>query len=160
MDATAWATIALLLFLAVVWRMGAFKGVAASLDKRAEGIARELSEARRLRSEAEVLLRQYQSRREQAESEARAIVAEAKLEAAQLRQDLRRQLDQDLARREAQTEERIARAETQAGAEVRSVAAKAAIETAERLLVARVTPSVQAQLVDAGAQELGRKLAS
>lgn len=160
MDATAWATIALLLFFAVAWRMGAFKGVASSLDKRSETIARELSEARRLRSEAEGLLRQYQSRREQAEAEARALVAEAKVEAAQLRQELRRQLEQDLQRREKQTEERVLRAEAQAAAEVRSAAVTAALEAAERLLKAKITPGVQAQLVESGAAELGRKLAS
>lgn len=160
MSETAWATLALLLFLALAWRMGAFKGVANSLDQRAAAISRELSEARRLRSEAETLLRQYQGRREQAEAEARAIVAEAKVEAAQLRQELRRQLEMDLQRRERMAEERVQRAEAQAAAEVRTTAAQAALEAAERLLKAKITPGVQAQLVEAGARELGRKLAS
>lgn len=160
MDETAWATLALVIFLAVIWRMGAFKGMAAALDKRSTGIATELNEARRLREEAEALLQQYQSRRASAEAEARAIVAEARVEAVSLREELRRQLDQDLARREKQAEERMLRAEAQAAAEVREAAARAAIATAERLLVARVTPAVQARLVEAGAGELTRKFAS
>lgn len=158
MDATAWATLSLGVFLGLVWRMGAFKLVAANLDKRAADIAQQLADAKRLRSDAEALLTQYQARSDQAQSESRALLAEAKADVAALQQDLRAQLDRDLQRREHQAQERISRAEDQARAEIHGIAARAAIEAAERLLEARVSPAVQSTLVSAGIAEMQRKL--
>lgn len=159
MDATAWATLSLGLFLGLVWRMGAFKTMAANLDKRAAEIAQQLADAKRLRGEAEALLQQYQDRSGQAQSEARALIAEAKADAAALRQDLRAQLDKDLQRREQQAQERISRAEAQASAEIRAIAARSAIEAAERMLGSQVDASMQSALVSAGIGDMQRKLA-
>lgn len=158
MDATAWATLSLGLFLGLVWRMGAFKALAANLDKRAAEIAQQLADAKRLRSEAEALLQHYQGRAAQAESEARALLAEARADASALRQDLRAQLDRDLLRREQQAQERISRAEAQASAEIRGIAAKAAIEAAEGILRSRMDSALQADLVAAGIGQMQRLL--
>lgn len=159
MDATAWATLSLGLFLGLVWRMGAFKALAANLDKRAAEIAQQLADAKRLRTDAEALLQHYQSQSSQAQSEARALLAEAKADAAALRQDLRAQLDRDLLRREQQAQERISRAEAQASAEIRAIAARSAIEAAERILESQVDPQTHAGLITAGIGEMRLKLA-
>jgi F-type H+-transporting ATPase subunit b len=66
-------------------------------------------------------------------------------------------LEAELARREAMTAERIQRAEATAMAEVRSVAADAAVEAAEALLRQRLSPADQARLVVEGAKELAAR---
>jgi F-type H+-transporting ATPase subunit b len=72
MDATQWATFwvfaALVVFLGALVYLKVPGMAVAALDKRAEKIKAELEEARRLREEAEALLREYQRKRGEAES--------------------------------------------------------------------------------------------
>ena len=69
-DATFWALIALIIFLAVMVYLKAPGIVTAALDKRADTIRKELDEARRLREEAQALLADYQRKGREAETEA------------------------------------------------------------------------------------------
>lgn len=160
MDNTAWAAIALVLFLLAAWRMGAFKGMAGALDKRAHAIANSLAEAGRLRAEAETLLKQSQDQSRLAEAEAQAIIAEAHRDAQSLRLKLQQALEADLARRSRQAEERIARAEARAVADVQAAAARAAVAAAEQQLREAMTPALQAQLVSQGGDEVRARMAS
>jgi F-type H+-transporting ATPase subunit b len=156
-DAKIWIAIGIGVFLLLVQRMGGFKAIADGLDARGQRIANELSEAERLRAEAEALLAKAKARQAAAEEEAKGIVAQAKSDADALRVEAKRELEADLKRREALTEERIQRAEAKAQADVRSAAADAAIEAAERLLKTNLTPDRQAALVAEGARELARR---
>ena len=54
-----WAAVAFVLFIAIVWRAGAFGAIASALDDRTARIRRELDEARKLREEAEKVLAEY-----------------------------------------------------------------------------------------------------
>ena len=67
MDATFWALIALILFLALIAYMKVPGMIAKSLDGRADKIRNELDEARRLREEAQQLLAEYQRKRKDAD---------------------------------------------------------------------------------------------
>ena len=69
MDASAWALVGLLLFLALIAYLKVPGTVGASLDKRADNIRKELDDARKLREEAQSLLADYQRRRQEAEAE-------------------------------------------------------------------------------------------
>lgn len=160
MDNTAWAALALVLFLVVIWRMGAFKGMTGALDKRAQSIASSLAEAARLRGEAEALLQKSKDQQRLAEAEAQAIIAEAHRDAQALRAKLQQELEADLARRSRQAEERIARAEARAVADVQAAAARAAVAAAEQQLREAVSPAVQAQLVAQGASDVRTRMAS
>src|SRR4051794_15660289 len=80
-DPEFWVGIGTLIFIAIVLWQKVPALVAKSLDARAAAIAKELDDARRLRGEAETLLAEYQKKRATAESEAGAILAEAKAEA-------------------------------------------------------------------------------
>ena len=93
MDATFWAFVGLILFLALVVYFGAPAAMGKSLDARAERIRHDLDEARRLRDEAQQLLAEYQRKRKEAEQEAGDIVAAAEREAdakARYKRDARR----------------------------------------------------------------------
>lgn len=129
-----------------------------ALDDRADRIRQELDEARRLREEAQALLCDYQRKREAAEEEAKAIVEQARREADALASETRKGLVETLERRTKLAEEKIARAEAQALAEVRSVAVDTAIAAAERLLQTKVTPASGAELVDQSIRSLKSKL--
>jgi F-type H+-transporting ATPase subunit b len=138
MNATQWATFwvfaALVVFLGALVYLKVPGMAVAALDKRAEKIKAELEEARRLREEAEALLREYQRKRGEAESEAAAIVDQAKREAEALGQEARARIEDYVVRRTKAVEARIAQAETQAVAEVRSRAIDVATAAASRIL--------------------------
>jgi F-type H+-transporting ATPase subunit b len=129
-----------------------------ALDERADRIRQELDEARRLREEAQELLADYQRKREAAEEEAKAIVEQARREADALTSETRKGLIESLERRSKIAEEKIARAEAQALAEVRSVAVDTAVAAAERVLASKVSAQAGAPLVDQSIRGLRGKL--
>lgn len=75
MDATFWAFIALVIFVAIVVYMKVPGMIGRTLDERADRIKKELEEARTLREEAQQLLAEYHRKRKEAEKEAGDIVA-------------------------------------------------------------------------------------
>lgn len=156
-DSKFWVGAGLVLFFALVFYAGAHKAVFNSLDDRAAAIRDELARAEALRREAEALLKQYSARKDAAEAEAARIVEQAKADADTMRREAERQLAADLQRRERQVEERIARAEQAAAAEVRSVAADAAIAAAENLLRGPDGAAAHGRLVGQGAVELAER---
>jgi F-type H+-transporting ATPase subunit b len=133
-DAELFVAIGFAIFLGVLGWVGAHRKLAAALDQRVNRIKSELAEAERLRTEAETLLASFEKKREEAEAEAKAIVAQAKTEAELLAKEARERLEEFVARRTKQVEEKIAQAEAQAAAEVRASAAEAAVRVAEAVL--------------------------
>jgi F-type H+-transporting ATPase subunit b len=129
-----WVLIATLVFLAIAWKVGGFSQLTAALDKRAERIQAELDEAKALRAEAQSLLDDYRRKQQEAQADADAIVASAKAEAERLRVESIAKAEEFVARRTKLAEQKIAQAETQAVAEVRSAAADAAVKAASTVL--------------------------
>ena len=157
-DATFFVLVAFLLVLGVLWRMGAHKAIVGALDKRSQKIADELDQARKLREDAQELLAQYQRRQLEAEDEAKGIIEQARRDAAALAGEQRKKINEQIARRAKAAEEKIARAEAQALAEVRGQTADMAIEIARRLLKERMDQGAQAALVDRAISEVRSKL--
>jgi F-type H+-transporting ATPase subunit b len=149
----------LAVFFLIVWRAGGFAAITNMLDARAKKIETDLAEAANLRAQAAKLLADYEAKRLAAEAEAAAIVSQARQDADALRAQAAKDLDAELARREAMTAERIQRAEATAFAEVRGVAADAAIEAAEALLRQRLGAGDQSRLIAQGAKELAVRFA-
>ncbi len=139
MDATFWALVALVIFLAVVIYLKVPGKIAEGLDKRADTIRDELDEARRLREEAQALLAEYQRKQREAEAEAEDIVREAKADAERLTAETNQALEEMIERRTKAAEAKIAQAEVQAVAEVRTMAADLAVAAAGRVLSEKVT---------------------
>lgn len=132
--------------------------VTAALDKRAQDIAKELDEARRLREEALALLVSYQRKQTEAMKEAEGIVAQAKLEAERLAQETRKNMQAQVERRQALAEDKIRQAETQAVQEVRAAAADIAVSAARTIIAEKVDASKDARLVENSIAELSSKL--
>ncbi len=146
MDATAWATVGLVIFLGIIVYLKVPGMVTRSLDERAKRISNELDEARRLREEAQQLLAEYQRKRKEAEQEAEAIVEAAKREAETLVREGRARTEDYITRRNAMAEQKIGQAERDAVNEVRARAVDIAIAATAKVLADKVDSSVEAEL--------------
>ncbi|MEZ5852974.1 MAG: F0F1 ATP synthase subunit B [Hyphomicrobiaceae bacterium] len=153
-----WVLIAFLIFVGLLVYLKVPGTLTKGLDDRAESIRKELDEARRLRQEAQDLLTEYQQKQKQAEMEAKAIVEEAQREADAIKTEGARQLKEQLERRARLAEEKIARAEAQAVAEVRGTAIELATAAAERVLAERAKGEVGQTLVDQAIRDLKGRL--
>lgn len=158
MDATFFAFVGLLIFLGIVIYMKVPGTIASSLDKRADTIRNELSEAKRMREDAQALLADYQRKAKEAESEAESIISEAKAEARRMTEETGKALAEMIERRTKAAELKIAQAETQAVAEVRSIAADVAIAAARSVLSAKVAGSTADTLIVKGIADVKAKL--
>ena len=130
-----WVAVAFVAFVLILLYYKVPKLIAKSLDDRAEGIRKELDEARRLRDEAQALLADYQKPSTATSARRReAIVNQAKHEADAFAHESREALKDMVERRTKLAEEKIARAEAQAVDEVRAAAVDTAMTAAERIL--------------------------
>jgi F-type H+-transporting ATPase subunit b len=134
LDQTFFALLALVIFIGIVLYMGAHKKAAAALDDRAALISKELNDAKQLRLDAEKLLADYKQKRVDAEKEAETIVSQAKSAAKQYGEEARKKLNETIARRTKQAEQKIAQAEAAAAKDVRGSATDLAIAAAAKLI--------------------------
>jgi F-type H+-transporting ATPase subunit b len=157
-EAEFWVAIAFLVFVGVLGYFGVHRMLIKGIDGRRDLIKAELDEARRLKAEAEALLAQYRRKQHEAEQEAQAIVAGAKAEAERLAAEAETKLEEFVARRTKMAESKIAQAEAQALADVRSAAAEAAVAAAETILTRTVKDKVADDLISKGIADLKGKL--
>jgi F-type H+-transporting ATPase subunit b len=153
-----WVTVAFLVFVGVLLYYKVPAVIAKVLDERADGIRKELDEARRVREEAQTLLADYQRKHRSVGEEAEAIVAQARHEAAAFAEETRRALKEQLERRTKLAEEKIARAEGQAVDEVRAAAVDLAIAAAEKILREKASGAAAAALIDQSIRDLKTRL--
>lgn len=156
-DAAFWAFLALVVFLGVVIYVRAPSVITGMLDNRIQKIKDDLDEAKRLREEAQALLAEYGRKRKEAESEAEDIIVAAQEEAERMRAEAAEALKDMVARRTRTVEQKIALAEAQALAEVRSRSADVAIEAARIILTQKMGEHGNA-MVESAIKEVGKKL--
>lgn len=155
-DATGWVSIAMLAVIALMLWKKVPAAIGRALDKKIAGIRDQLEEASRLRAEAEALKSEYEAKaaaadgearqmRERAQSEADAIVAQARIDAETL-----------VERRTRMAEDKIAAAERSAIAEIRSTAANAAAVAAAQLIAERHDAASDKVMTDRAIAGLGR----
>ncbi len=157
-DSKFWVAIPVILFLLFVAYKGAFRAMGKALDDRAEKIRAELDEARRLREEAQTLLASYQRKQKEAETQAEAIVKQARVDAENMASQARKDLAESLERRMAQAEAKIANAEIKAMSEVKAKAADLAMNTAEKLLRTELSAADKSKLIADGIKQMGSAL--
>ncbi|WP_112944526.1 MULTISPECIES: F0F1 ATP synthase subunit B [unclassified Rhizobium] len=146
LDATFFAFVGLVLFLALIVYLKVPGMMATSLDDRADQIRNELSEAKRLREEAQHLLAEYQRKRKEAEAEAAHILAAAEREAEMFTAEAKKKTEEFVANRTAVSEAKIKQAEADAMKAVRAAAVDLAIAAAETVLVKKADAKVQSEL--------------
>ena len=158
MDATYWATISLFAFIGLLFYLKVPGMLTKALDDRSDQIRNELSEARRLREEAQRLLSDYQKRRGEAEEEAKSIVDAAHREAENLSAEAEAKTAEYVARRTALAEEKIGQAEAQAVAEVKAAAVDVAVKAAGRILSSKVEGKTQDDLFKQSLSEVRERM--
>jgi F-type H+-transporting ATPase subunit b len=153
-----WVAVSFFLFVGTLFYFGVHKKVAAALDARAARIAKELEEAERLRVEAEKVLADYRRKQGEAVREAQGIIDLASKESEILAAETRRSMKEHFDRRMKLTEDKIARAETEALREVREAAAEAAVAAAQIVIAQQLTPDTADKLVKQGIDALKGRL--
>ena len=158
MTAEFWVAAAFVMFGMVVVYAGAHKTILSSLDGRAARIRSELEDAARLKQEAAALLAEYKKKTANAEQEAAAIIEGAKADAERLAAEAHAKLEEFVARRTKMAEAKIAQAETQALADVRSIAADVAASAAEKVMTLAAKGALAEQLIARGIDDVKKKL--
>jgi len=157
LDNTFWTAAAFFTFLGLMIYLKAHKMLTKSLDSKINKIQSDLDEAKNLREEAQALLAKYERKRKSAQSEADDIIAAAEEEAIRIAEEAKASLEEMIARRTKSVEEKIAQAESQAIAEVRSRSAEIAVEAAKLLLVEQMSNKGNA-LIDEAIKDVGAHL--
>ena len=153
-----WVAVAFVILMAVFAYVGVHRTLLTALDHRAERIKAELDEARALKDDAAKLLAEYKAKRASAEREAAEIIANAKADAERIAVEAKAKMEDFVARRTKTAESKIALAEAQALADVRSAAANAAVAAASTILSQSVKGSVADDLLTKGIAEVRAKL--
>src|SRR5262245_44733566 len=136
-DPEFWVLLAAVIFAVIVWKP-AKRAIIGALDARAEHIRQELEAARKLCEEAQEALATCQRKRQEAATEAEAIIAHARDEAARIASQSARDLEDMLRRRQLLAEERIAQEEAKAVAEIRAATVDVAISAARQVITAQL----------------------
>jgi F-type H+-transporting ATPase subunit b len=157
-SAEFWVAVAFVIFWGILFYYGVPRRIVSSLDSRGKRVADELAEARRLRADAEALLREYEAKRAAAEREAADIVSAAREEAERLARDTQERMAEFVRRRTAAAETKIAQAEAQAAAEVRAAAVDAAVRASEQVLRGELSGPAAETLVTSSLGDVSRKL--
>ena len=157
-DPEFWVAVAFVILIGVFVYFGIHSTVLKALDHRSDRIKAELDDARRLKDEAAKLLAEYQARHASAEREARDIIESAKAEAERIASEAKTKMEDFVARRTKTAESKIALAEAQAVADVRSAAANAAVTAASSILSQSVKGQIADDLLAKGIAEVRQKL--
>lgn len=153
-----WVAVAFVILLGVFAYVGVHRTVLTTLDHRRDRIKAELDDARRLKQDAAKLLAEYQARHASAEKEAQDIITQAQAEAERIATEAKAKMEDFVTRRTKTAESKIALAEAQAIADVRSAAANAAVAAASAIMSQSVKGSVADDLLAKGIAEVRQKL--
>ncbi|HWE99597.1 MAG TPA: ATP F0F1 synthase subunit B [Caulobacteraceae bacterium] len=156
-DAHFWVTMALVVFIFILWRAKVFPMIGATLDKERHRVQAQLDEAAALRAEAQAMLDQVNIRRAETERAAAEMLAAAEADAGRMREEAQTALEEQIRRRGQMAERQIALAEAQAASQVKAAAADLAAQAAELVLAARVGKSKSDVLVDQALQGLSTR---
>lgn len=155
LDATAWVSLAMVIFIAVLLWKKVPSAIGGALDKRIAGIRAQLDEASKLRAEAEALKAEYEAKMTAAAKEAEDMRARAEEEAGHIMDQAKTDATNLITRRQKMAEDKIAAAERAAIAQVRAKAAQAATAAAATLIAEHHDAAADKALVDGTIKGLG-----
>ncbi len=150
--------LAFILFIAVLIYYKVPLKVGGMLDKRSQGIASEIEEAKKLQEDARKLLADYERKQREVQEQADRIVAHAKDEAQVAADQAQEDLKKSIERRMAAAEDQIASAQAQAVRDVRDKAVVVAIAAARDIIARQMTAADGDRLIDDGISQVDAKL--
>jgi F-type H+-transporting ATPase subunit b len=156
--AESWVLVSFILFLALLAYLKVPAMLGKMLDERSAKIAKDLDDAKNLRTEAAALLDEYKKKRADAEKQAQDILSSAKADAEAYGVEAKRKLSEALDRRAKQAEQKIAQAETAAIKDVRNAATDLAIGAATKTLKDRSKGAGGEGLIDESVNTVKNRL--
>lgn len=155
LDSYGWVGLAFLVFVVILWRVGAFRMIASALDARADKVRADLAEAAALRAEAEAMKAKAAADAAAAAADARAMLANAEVEAQRIVEQAGRDAEVAIVRRTRLAEDRIAAEARAAEADLRARSADVTVAAARAILAARA--EALEPLTDAAIASLDRR---
>lgn len=153
-----WVGVGLLLFFGILVWAGVPRLVAGMLDSKAATIQADLDEAARLRAQAEAMLAEIREQRDAAERQSAEMLKAAEEDAKRLAIEAKAKLEEQITRRAALAERKIAAAEAQAADDVKAAAVDLATLAAEKLLAARLAGAKSDPAADEAIKGLAARL--
>jgi F-type H+-transporting ATPase subunit b len=148
-----WGVVSFVVLFAILAKY-AFPAVNKAMVARTEKIRNNLDEAQKVRDEAETILADYQRQLADARGEANRIIEEARQAAEQLRQDMVRRADEEVAELRQRNAEDLRAAQERAISQLQSQVRNLALELAEKVVGANLDRDRNLQLVDQYIAEL------
>ncbi|NIJ16960.1 F0F1 ATP synthase subunit B [Sphingobium vermicomposti] len=155
MDATAWVSLAMAVFIVILMVKKVPGLIGGVLDGRIAQIKSQLAEASKLRAEAEALKAEYEAKLAAAAGEADAMRKSAESDAATLLEDAKVNAAALVARRQKMAEDKIGAAERAAIADIRNKTVAAATSAAAALIAQKHDSKADRALVDGAIKGLG-----
>ena len=148
-----WGSLAFLIVFLLMWKY-AFPSVKKGMDARTERIRDSLSTAEQAKTDAQNVLEEYQRQLADARNESNRIIEEARQAAEQLRHDMVRRADDEVAELRRRNAEDLQIAQERAIAQLQSQVRNLAIELAEKVVGQNLDRDRNLQLVDQYIAEL------
>ncbi len=157
LDATGWVYVGVSIFFILCFAVGkVHTKIAEGLDAQIAEKSKALAEADAIRKEAEALLKKAQKQFDDSANDAKDIVKQAEGEAATLISNAEEEAKAIVATRQKMAKDKIAAAERNALADVRSKAADAAIAAATMIIAEKHDGTADKGLVDIAIGDIGK----
>lgn len=151
-----WGSLSFVILLLAMWKF-AFPAVQKSMQARTDKIRNNLDEAEKVRTEAQMILEEYQKQLADARSEANRVIEEARQAADQLRQDMVRRADEEVAEMRRRNIEDLRAAQERVMGQLQQQVRDLAIELAEKVVGANLDRTRNLALVDQMIAELNAR---
>lgn len=155
-DTNIWMIFSFIIFAFILLKAGK-SAVLSMVDERIAKIKAELEEAENLHTEAQELLAQYQRKHANAVKESEEIIENAEIYATKIRKQAKKELKENITRREEQLTDRIERMKENAILEIQQHAANIAIDAAREVIIANFDKKVDKLLIDETIQDVKTK---
>ncbi len=157
-DESFWVAIAFVTVLGVFLYYRFPRKLLGMLDKAAADIEDNLTEAKNIRAEAERILDECTEKRRHTEEQVEKILENARTRAEKVVTDTRAAMQVHLARRTAEAERRIARAEEDLIKEIRKHTSEVAIHAAEHILSEDIHDDIDDEMIAENISALSKNL--
>lgn len=142
-----WGSLSFLILVVLMWKF-AFPAVQKGMQARTDKIRSDLGEAEKVRTDAQMILEEYQKQLADARSEANRIIEEARQAADQLRQDMVRRADEEVAEMRRRNIDDLKAAQDRIMGQLQLQVRDLAIELAEKVVGANLDRTRNLALVD------------
>lgn len=149
-----WGALSFVVLFYLLAKFG-FPAVKKGMDARSERIQADLDGAEQAKADAERVLAEYRAQLADAKTESARIIDEARQAADQMRQDLRRQAEAEVAEVKARAQDDIAAQANRAMADLQARVTLLAIELAEKVVGQSLDRDTNTALVERFIREMG-----